>query len=937
MKQQKNGMRILVVLATLGLSLWTLVPTMRTMGMTLDQKQTFAQSHPDVAAKAIKLGLDLQGGSHLVLEVDKVGLDEAVAKDATDRALEVLRNRIDQFGVSEPEIRKAGENRIMVQLAGVAPEQAKALLSSTAQLEFKLLREPQDIKITLDRVDNALARGLKASATAVAKDTTKTDSAVASADSAVKPAADSLAQAKIDSIRRDSAAQLARALFGGSKLAGDKDSTVAAAGSQDTALKFSERAFTSLLVPFGNSIATEEKNVETLKRMMARQEVKDALRSVESDLVWSRRAVDVEGGRKVRVLYVLKRRAEMKGDYVSDAIPSFEQGGMRGGAAMVQLTLKDRGPKEFARITGANVGKQLAIILDGSVYSAPVIQGRIGGGVASITGLEGIEEARQLAIVLRAGALPAPMHLAEERSVGPALGAENIKQGTLAAVLGTVLVFLFMGWQYLGSGMIANAALVLNIVFLMAILAAFKATLTLPGIAGIVLTVGMAVDANVLIYERIREELRAGKAIRHAVDAGYKRAFSAIFDSNITTVLTAFVLYKLGTGPIRGFGLTLTIGIVVSMFTALFCTRIVFDMWLAAKERTAISIGKSIMFFENAKLDILGNSRKIGIVSAIAMAAILVVLVVPKGKDSRIGINWGIDFTGGVMMTVKAEGVKLSTDAIGKEIEKTGLEGVNVKTFGGAGDQVYAVGFQAADLEGAKGQEFLADAQKKVVASLTAAGAKVQILSTDLVGPKVGKELKWDAIKAALLSMLVIAFYVWFRFGRHGLGYGIASIITLIHDTIITLGLFIVLDLEVDMTVVAALLTLIGYSLNDTIVIFDRIRENAGKYRKEDFKVLVNNSINETLSRTLMTMPATLAVTVLLWAMGGESLHNFALALTFGVLVGTYSSIAISSPIVIWWVNKRGGDLGMQDPKKMPRAEMRVGQAAANSQNILGG
>ncbi len=937
MKQQKNGMRILVVLATLGLSLWTLVPTMRTMGMTLDQKQTFAQSHPDVAAKAIKLGLDLQGGSHLVLEVDKVGLDEAVAKDATDRALEVLRNRIDQFGVSEPEIRKAGDSRIMVQLAGVAPEQAKALLSSTAQLEFKLLREPQDIKITLDRVDNALARGLKASASVTAKDTTKSDSAVATTDSTAKPAAlDSLALAKADSVRRDSAAALARALFGGSKLAGGKDSAAASAGPKDTALKFSERAFTSLLVPFGNSIATEEKNVETLKRMMARQEVKDALRSVESDLVWSRRAVEVEGGRKVRVLYVLKRRAEMKGDYVSDAIPSFEQGGMRGGAAMVQLTLKDRGPKEFARITGANVGKQLAIILDGSVYSAPVIQGRIGGGVASITGLDGIDEARQLSIVLRAGALPAPMHLAEERSVGPALGAENIKQGTLAAVLGTVLVFLFMGWQYLGSGMIANAALVLNIVFLMAILAAFKATLTLPGIAGIVLTVGMAVDANVLIYERIREELRSGKAIRHAVDAGYKRAFSAIFDSNITTVLTAFVLYKLGTGPIRGFGLTLTVGIVVSMFTALFCTRIVFDMWLAAKERTSISIGKSIMFFENAKLDILGNTRKIGIISGIMMAIILAVMVFPKGKDSRIGINWGIDFTGGVMMTVKAEGVDLSTEAIGKVIEKTGLEGVNVKTFGGSADRVYAVGFQA-DLEGAKGQEFLANAQKKVVESLTAAGAKVQILSTDLVGPKVGKELKWDAIKAALLSMLVIAFYVWFRFGRHGLGYGIASIITLIHDTIITLGLFIVLDLEVDMTVVAALLTLIGYSLNDTIVIFDRIRENAGKYRKEDFKVLVNNSINETLSRTLMTMPATLAVTVLLWAMGGESLHNFALALTFGVLVGTYSSIAISSPIVIWWVNKRGGDLGMQDPKKMPRAEMRVGQAAANSQNILGG
>lgn len=492
MKQQKNGMRILVVLATLGLSIWTLIPTFRTAGMSLAEKQTFAETHPTVAAKAVKLGLDLQGGSHLVLEVEKEGLDEATAKDATDRALEVLRNRIDQFGVSEPEIRKAGDNRILVQLAGVAPEEAKGLLSSTAQLEFKLLREQADIKIALDRIDNALARGLKAEkpvAAAVVDSAAKPDS--------LTPSMDSLAQAKTDSIRKDSAAQLARSLFGGNQLAGAGASDTAI--KADTALKFSERAFTSLLVPFGNQIAVEAKNVEAVKRLLARQEVKDAIRASESDVVWARKSVEVEGGREIRVIYVLKRRAEMKGDYVADAAPSFEQGGMRGGAAMVELTLKDRGPKEFARITGANVGKQLAIILDGSVYSAPVIQGRIGGGVASITGLDGIEEARQLAIVLRAGALPAPMHIAEERSVGPALGAENIKQGTLAALLGTLAVFLFMAWQYMGSGMLANAALVLNIFLLGAILAAFKATLTLPGIAGIVLTVGMAVDANVLI------------------------------------------------------------------------------------------------------------------------------------------------------------------------------------------------------------------------------------------------------------------------------------------------------------------------------------------------------------------------------------------------------------------------------------------------------
>jgi len=926
--KQNIKFRILLVVAAIVLSLGALWPTFRTLGMSLEEKQIFAQENPKVAAKAIKLGLDLQGGTHLVLEVDKTGLDAEAAKDAADRALEVIRNRIDQFGVSEPEIRKQGESRLLVQLAGVAPEQAKGLLSSTAQLEFKMLREPADIKVVLERLDAAVTKvSNRKSGNETAKDTAVAvvkDSATQVSDSANAL----LAAAKADSVKKDSAARVARSLFGGDVAAAGKIDTVK--DSTTAKVKYAERAFVSYLIPFGNSIAVEENNVEAVKKIIARPEAQDVLKAQEADLLWARKSTDVGNGKFVRVLYVLKRRAEMKGDYVADAQPSFEQGGMRGGAAMVELTLKGRGPKEFARITGANISKQMAIVLDGAVFSAPVIQGRIAGGRASITGLEGIEEARQLAIVLRAGALPAPMHIAEERSVGPSLGADNIKQGMIAAALGSLAVILFMAWQYLGAGLLANVALVLNVLILAAILAVFHATLTLPGIAGIVLTVGMAVDANVLIYERIREELRSGRSVRSAVDAGYKRAFSAIFDSNLTTVLTAYVLYKLGTGPIRGFGLTLTIGIIASMFTALFCTRIVFDIWLAAKDRTSISIGKSFMFFEKAKIDILGKTRVIGYVSAALMAIILVVLVVPKGKEHRLGINWGIDFSGGVMMTVKAEGLKGSPDELAAAITETGLKGVNIRTLGTAAEQTYSIAFKAVDLEGGKAQAFTAEAQKKISESLTKSGAtKVEILSTDLVGPKVGKELKWDALMAAGMSLLVIVFYVWFRFGRNGLGYGISSVITLLHDSVITLGLFIVLDIEVDMTVIAALLTLMGYSLNDTIVIFDRIRENASKYRKEDFKLLVNNSINETLSRTLMTMPATLAVTVILYFLGGETLKNFSLALTFGILVGTYSSIAISSPIVIWWVRNRGGELGV-DPKKVPRAEMRVGQAPSN-------
>ena len=940
MKQQKNGMRILVVLATLGFSLWTLIPTFRTAGMSLAEKQVFAQSNPEVAAKAIKLGLDLQGGSHLVLEVDKSGLDAATAKDATDRALEVLRNRIDQFGVSEPEIRKAGENRILVQLAGVAPEQAKSLLSSTAQLEFKLLREPADVKVTLDRIDNALVRGLKAEVKPAVVDSAA--KVAAKVDTSAHKSLDSLAKAKVDSVHKDSLAQLARSLFGGGQAAKTgKVDTTAAAAKKDTALKFSERAFTGLLVPLGNQIATEEKNVETLKRLLARPEVKDAMRASESDLVWARKSVAVNGGRAVRVLYVLKRRAEMKGDYVADAQPSFEQGGMRGGAAMVQLTLKDRGPKEFARITGANIGKNLAIILDGSVYSAPVIQGRIGGGVASITGLDGIDEARQLAIVLRAGALPAPMHIAEERSVGPALGADNIKQGLLAAMFGFLAVFVFMVWQYHACGMIANAALVLNATLLMGILAAFHATLTLPGIAGVVLTVGMAVDSNVLIYERIREELRGGRSIRLAIDAGYKRAFSAIIDSHLTTVLTSYVLYKLGTGPIRGFGLTLTIGVIVSLFTALTCTRLVFDLWMKTKERTSISIGTGIRFFEEAKLNIVGNARKIGYFSGILGLIILLFTVIPKGKDNYT-FNWGIDFTGGVMLTVRADGGVAggsgSTNQITESLEKAGLKGVQVRTLSADSGHVFAVTIKTADLEGAKAQAFTVQVRGVVEKALVSSGSRVEILAVDTVGPKIGSELKRDAFFAAIASLFIIMFYIWFRFGKNGLGYGVSSIVTLAHDTLLILGVLIVLGVvrgtEIDMTVVSAILTLIGYSLIDSIVIFDRIRENSGKYRKEDFEVLVNNSINETLSRTIMTSVATGIVTLMLTLFGGPTLHAFALTLTIGIVIGTYSSVAISSPVLIWWVRRRGLP---EDGTKLPRAEMRVGQAPANSQNVLGG
>jgi len=909
---KQHTSRILLVVAAVLVALWTLVPTFRTMGLSLAERVKFDAAHPDIASKAIKLGLDLQGGTHLVLEVDKTGLKPEESKDAADRSLEVVRNRIDQFGVSEPDVRKSGDSRLVVELAGVNPEQAKELLSSTAQLEFKLVREEADIKTTLDRIEAVVSRG--------ASDTLKKNAVKDS----LKPDSASLAQ-DTNKARRDSAAEAARTLFTASS-----ENHVAAADTvkKATSKDYKARAFYSYLVPLrGNTMGVEEGNMAAVDAILKRPDVQGALRAVESDLLWGRHGVDVGGGKKIRTLFVVKRRAEMKGDIVADAIPELGQGGMKGGDAEVTLKLKGRGPKEFARITGANIGRQLAIVLDGSVYSAPVIQGRITGGTASITGMQGIDEARQLAIVLRAGALPAPMRIVEERSVGASLGAENISKGIFAAIIGILAVMAFMFIFYHGVGGIANGALILNGIVTMAIMAGFHSTLTLPGIAGLVLALGMAVDANVLIYERIREELRHGKAVKVAIDIGYKRAFASIFDGHFTNVLTAFVLYELGTGPIKGFGLTLTIACLVSLITAVFCTRIVFDIWLSKKERKTISIGHSITYFENAKLNILGNARKIGIASGAVVVLILISLFIPKGRDSRMGINWGTDFTGGVDLTVDYRG-KMDPNQMIAALEQGGLKGVNVKTLSSGNGQptTYQIGFKTSALEGDKAQEATVYSHKVVSEVLGKDYPAVKILGTETIGPKIGSELRRDAFLASLLSLAVIIVYVWFRFGKNGLGYGIAGVLTLLHDSIMTLGLFIILGLEVDMNVIAALLTLIGYSLNDSIVIFDRIREDAGKYRKEDFDVLVNNSINETLSRTVMTSVATMIAALSLWILGGPTLRHFSLALVFGIAVGTYSSIAISSPIVVWWVRRRG-QAGKEAPKALPRTEARVRQA----------
>ncbi|NOZ62282.1 MAG: protein translocase subunit SecD [Calditrichaeota bacterium] len=500
------------------------------------------------------------------------------AEDAVDRSREVLVNRVDQFGVSEPTIVKQGNHRIVVELAGVQDvNRAKAVIGKTAQLEFKLLREPDYTSSILMKIDKVVkSRRLGA------LDSTKL-AEVLQADSTAQDSA-----AKKKKVRSEAEVDL-NELFG--------QNTPGQVKSGDTTLSvdkdmFEANPFLALLGNVGNMVAAPKQNMRAVDVILNYPEVKKVIPK-DSQFLWANKPVNVKG-KEWYFLYFVKRNPELTGDYIDDAQVQVSGGSSnrmsRAGQAEVHLSLNSEGGKKFARITGANVGKFLAIVLDNKVASAPRIKEKIPSGTARIDGLDDIQEAKDLQIVLRAGALPARLESIEERTVGPSLGKDSIQRGQYSALIGLALVVLFMMVYYKLSGAIADVALVLNIVFVMAVLAAFHATLTLPGVAGIILTIGMAVDANVLIFERIREELRSGKTIRAAIDAGYGRAFVTILDANITTLLTAVVLYQFGTGPIQGFAVTLMIGIIASMFTAIIVTRFIFDYITSKRELKQLSI-----------------------------------------------------------------------------------------------------------------------------------------------------------------------------------------------------------------------------------------------------------------------------------------------------------------------------------------------------------
>ena len=596
--------------------------------------------------------------------------------------------------------------------------------------------------------------------------------------------------------------------------------------------------------------------------------------------------VDETTKKETQTYFVVKSRPEpVKGDQLDRAIATI---GSNGGGYLVSLRFNSEGAKAFGDVTSKYVDKRLAIVLDGQVYSAPNINEAIYGGSAQITGNFDITEAKRLANVLNSGNLPVSIDIDTEVGNDPTLGADSVESGTSAAVWGLVGVFVFMIIYYMTSGVIASIALAANILLIMGTLVIFNATLTLPGIAGIVLTIGMAVDANVIIFERIREELEKGKSIANAIHYGFDRAFVTIIDANLTTLLTAYILYKVGTGSIKGFAVTLSIGIVASMFTALFMTRAFFDLLLKYE---VVKKLKMLQLFKKPNIDFLGKRKIAAVISALLIVLGLVTAGV-RGTDAL-----SVDFVGGSQITFTNEGgAALESEAIKAIFTEAGYKGVRADVK--AGGKMLAVTFPSTT-EDIESNTF----SEQIAAKLNTAmpEAQFKLGAINKIGSTISAEFQKKAIISMILAVIGIMIYISFRFEFK---FAVAANVALVHDVLIATGIYLLCGRQISLPIIAAILTIIGYSLNDTIVVFDRIREDLGLMKDKSYTEIINLSINQTLSRTVLTSFTTLIVVVILFVFGGGAIEDFALVMLLGVIVGTYSSIFVASSVVSIWNEK---------------------------------
>lgn len=808
------------------------------------------------------------------------------SESAVSNSFNVLRNRIDRFGVTQPSIQKLGNTgRILVELPGVKePERVRKLLQGTASLEFWTTYYASEIAPYLEEANAVLAQSLAEDAPAAevkAEEATASDDIVSQE---LKAQGTSTDEASAEAYKK------ANPLFAVLSPSGFRDNAcIGFAAATDTAL---------------------------INKYLARPEVA-AVFPAEFKAMWTVKSSDFIQDSNIYDLVAIKAssrdgKAPLDGGYVTDA--RVEYNDRQGGEPSVSMTMNAEGANVWARLTKENVGRQIAIVLDGTVYSYPNVLNEISGGVSSITGHFSIEEATDLTNVLKSGKLPAPATIVQEQVVGPSLGAASIRAGLISFIIAFLLVLIYMIFFYKGAGLAADAALLTNVILLFGVLSAFGAVLTLPGIAGLVLTLGMAVDANVIIYERVKEELKAGKGLGKAIHDGYSNAYSAIIDGQVTTLLTGLVLFFFGSGPIKGFATTLIIGIITSVLTSIFITRIIFDDRVSRGKNITFETDLTKNFLKNTKIDFISGRKWSYIVSG---ALILISL----GSIFIKGFTYGVDFTGGRTYVVRFDKPVTAEDvreATGKVFDlassEQGLSGtsVEVKQFGGDSQMKITTSFKYQDEAATVDNEIegmLYESLKgfydegltfdEFVSTLDNPNG---IISSDKVGASIANDIKRNAVISIILALMVIFAYIAFRF--KGWTWGLGGVVSLAHTSIIIIGFFslfsgiLPFNLDVDQTFIAAILTIIGYAINDNVVIFDRIRENLSLHVKDDFKETVNKSLNATLTRTVNTSVSTLLPMLAIAIFGGESIRGLSVALCLGICIGTYASIMIGTPIM---------------------------------------
>lgn len=832
-------------------------------------------------------------------EVEKVLREEV--KAAVDNSYNVLRTRIDRFGVAQPNIQalEGKMGRIMIELPGIKePNRVSKLLQGSANLEFWETYDGKDIVPFLTSLDNKLRDG-----------ETATDSTA----TAPKDSTKAVAQSKIE---KSSADSLKAILKGGNKNAnGEQKAAIAEMKKEHPLLSVLQTTNGyGCVVGYANYRDTAEVN-KILKSDIAKNTLPKDL-----SLKWGVKAADFDKKAETFELYAIKiternGRAPLEGDVITDAKDEFDQFGK----PSVSMSMNTDGSRRWAQLTKQNIGKAIAIVLDGYVYSAPNVNSEISGGNSQITGNFTPEDTKDLANVLKSGKMPAPARIVQEDTVGPSLGQESINQGIMSFIVAFILLMFYMCLLYgIIPGMIANGALILNLFFTLGILTSFQAALTMSGIAGMVLSLGMAVDANVLIYERTKEELKAGKAIKSALSAGYANAFSAIFDSNLTSIITGIILFYFGTGPIRGFATTLIIGIICNFFTAVYITRLVFEhymnkgKWLNLTFVTKISKN----FLANTYYKFMAMYKRSFTIFGIAIIIGLASLAIR-------GLSQSIDFTGGrnfvvqFEQKVEPETVRdLLKKKIGDDYVSAIALGTDHKTIRvstnyriketGTNVDEEIENFLYQSLYDAHLLDKTVTYQRFIDRDNRAGGS---IISSQKVGPSIAEDITRGAIISVILALIAIFIYILIRF--RNVAFSIGSVVALTVDTILIIGAYSIcygwvpFSLEIDQTFIGAILTAIGYSINDKVVVFDRIRENLHLFPKRDHFTLFNDSLNQTLARTINTSATTLIVLLCIFLLGGESIRSFAFAMILGVVIGTLTSIFIAAPIAYLTLGKK--------------------------------